>query len=71
MNLSPLSQGNLALRNKDYVAAIRHYMRAMAVYPELGAMLQNNVALACRRGDIEPPATGSAPAKTFPRCRWW
>lgn len=59
MKQSPLAQGNLALRNKDYEAAIRHYTRAKITHPELAEMLQGNIELAYRRGGIEKSANGS------------
>ena len=54
MQQSPLSQGNLALRNKDYEAAIRHYTRAKTTQPELADILQGNIDLAYRlkRGGV-------------------
>ena len=64
MQPTPLSQGNAALRNKDYEAAIRHYSRALTTNPELAAMLQSNMDLAYRRGGIKKPATGTVHVAT-------
>ncbi len=64
MQQTPLSQGNAALRNKDYEAAIRHYNRALAQNPELATMLQSNIDLAHQRGGIPKPAAGAVPVAT-------
>lgn len=64
MQQTPLSQGNAALRNKDYEAAIRHYNRALAQNPELAAMLQSNIDLAHQRGGIPKPDAGAVPVAT-------
>ena len=64
MQPTPLSQGNAALRNKDYEAAIRHYHRALAQNPELAAMLQSNIDLAHQRGGIPKPASSAVPVAT-------
>lgn len=64
MQQTPLSQGNAALRNKDFEAAIRHYNRALAQNPELATMLQSNIDLAHQRGGIPKPATDAVPVVT-------
>lgn len=64
MQQTPLSQGNAALRNKDFEAAIRYYSRALAQNPELATMLQGNIDLAYLRGGIPKPAAGTVPVAT-------
>lgn len=46
--LSSLTQGNLAVRNKDYIAAIGHYIRALS-FPELAKILAVNIQIAQRK----------------------
>ena len=59
MQQTPLSQGNAALRDKDYEAAIRHYKRALAENPELAALLQSNIELAKHRAAIANASTAT------------
>ncbi len=65
MQTTPLSEGNAALRNKDYEAAIRHYNRALAQTPELTLMLQSNIKLAHQLGGLPNPATAEAAVATI------
>ncbi|SFA85686.1 glycoside hydrolase family 99-like domain-containing protein [Azotobacter beijerinckii] len=46
---SPLTQGNIAVRNKDYVTAIGHYIYAARNTPELAKMLSCNIRMAQRK----------------------
>ena len=54
MSNSELMQGNLAFRQKNYQAAIEHYMRAKAIHPELAHLMSMNIALAQRRIGVLP-----------------
>lgn len=49
MSNSELMQGNSAFRQKNYKAAIEHYMRAKAINPELAHLMSGNIELAKRR----------------------
>lgn len=64
MTQTLLSQGNLALRHKDYEAAIRHYTRGLATYPELATVLQRNIEMAYRRRGVTKPAEATSAATT-------
>jgi GT2 family glycosyltransferase/glycosyltransferase involved in cell wall biosynthesis len=59
MGNSELMQGNLAFRQKNYKAAIEHYMRAKASNPELAHLMSGNIELAQRRVGALPALEAS------------
>ncbi len=59
MGNSELMQGNLAFRQKNYQAAIEHYMRAKASNPELAHLMSGNIELAQRRVGALPALEAS------------
>jgi GT2 family glycosyltransferase len=51
MKYSPLSEGNLALRNKQFEKALHHYRKAEQTQPELARLIKANIKLVTRRLD--------------------
>lgn len=65
--LSALSQGNIALRKKDYITAITHYLRALQQAPALGNTISSNFYL-IRSQYPKHRSTAAKPAVAI--CSW-
>jgi hypothetical protein len=51
MKFKPLSEGNLAFRNKQFEKALHFYRQARQMHPELALMIDTNIKLASLRLD--------------------
>lgn len=51
--MTELQIANIALRNKQYAEAIRHYVQALKEFPDLGRIVIPNLKIAQRRYQIE------------------
>jgi GT2 family glycosyltransferase len=54
MKPSSLSEGNRALRNKQFELALHHYLKAKQTMPEIAHLIQANIKLVTRRLDGAP-----------------